>query len=146
LVGPQGGELVTNSGFTIEFPEGAVPNDTKIRYQKQTEQHPLPENHNAALTFSLEAHDADGLPVTQFALPYTMIITYTDREIAELGINESTLFVAFWNGSSWIDVFPCDGCQLDTNTNTVTIQLDHFTDFALMGDTRWRTYLPLTTR
>lgn len=38
------------------------------------------------------------------------------------------------------------GCSVDSAGNRITVQLDHFTDFAVAGSTQRTLYLPLTTR
>ena len=95
----------------------------------------------------MEARDGSGQPVIQFALPYTLVISYTDEELAALGLSEDSLNVAFWNGSAWVDVLPCAGCSVDTVNNRITVVLDHFTEFALVGTAaETKVFLPLVRR
>ena len=37
----------------------------------------------------------------------------------------------YWDGAVWVSVLPCAGCSVDKTHNRVTVQLDHFTEFAL---------------
>lgn len=67
-------------------------------------------------------------------------------ELAALGIDESSLNVAFRNGTLWADILPCTGCGVDIVNNRVTVVLDHFTEFALIGDTKPRLFLPIVSR
>ena len=81
-----------------------------------------------------------------------MVISYTDEQLATLGIAETDLNLAFWNGSAWVNVLPCAGCGVDTVNNRLTAVLDHFTEFAFLsgvptaGDGKIRVYLPLARR
>jgi hypothetical protein len=114
--------------------------------------HPLGSAHSAGHSFLLEAHDSAGQPITQFAQPYTLVISYTDEQLAALGIDETDLNLAFWNGSAWVNVLPCAGCGVDTINNRLTAVLDHFTEFAFLSgvptvdDGKIRVYLPMARR
>ncbi len=44
-----------------------------------------------------------GQPITQFQRAYT-IITYTDAQLAALGIGEANLNVSYWSGGAWVDL------------------------------------------
>ena len=80
-----------------------------------------------------------------------MVISYTDEQLAALGVDEADLNLAFWDGSAWVNVLPCAGCGVDTVNNRLTAVLDHFTEFALAGsvaavDGKSRVYLPVVLR
>ena len=108
---------------------------------------PLGGAHGAGHSFLLEARDSAGRPVTHFAKPYTLVISYTDDELVALGINEADLNLAFWNGSAWVNALPCAGCGVDTVNNRLTAVLDHFTEFAVLsGAGERRVYLPMVKR
>ncbi len=61
----------------------------------------------------------------------TIIIHYTDQQIAELGLDESSLAMWYWNESSgnWV-LLPS---TVDTGNNIVFAHTDHLTYFAVMG-------------
>jgi len=148
-----GGSLTNRDGsVTLTFPPNAVTMPITITYSGLTAPtQSLGSAHSAGHSFLLEARNSAGQPVTQFAQPYTLVISYSDAEIAALGINEANLNLAFWNGSAWVNVLPCAGCGVDTVNNRLTAVLDHFTEFALFsgelpaaGDGKMRVYLPLT--
>jgi hypothetical protein len=152
---PAGGGLTNRDGsVALLFPPNAVTTPVTITYSGLvTPTHSLGSAHSAGHSFLLEARDSAGRPITQFAQPYTLTISYTDEQLAALSIDEADLNVAFWDGSAWVNVLPCDGCSVDTVNNRLTAVLDHFTEFALfsgelpaVGDGKSRVYLPLTRR
>src|SRR4029079_9066094 len=109
--------------------------------------------HSAGLSFTLEARDGNGNLISHFDKPYTLVLSYTDEQLAALGIAEADLNLAFWNGGAWVNVLPCAGCGVDTVKNRLTAVLDHFTEFALLGgelpasgDGKSRVYLPMVRR
>ncbi|MFB0563847.1 MAG: RING finger domain-containing protein, partial [Candidatus Lokiarchaeia archaeon] len=61
----------------------------------------------------------------------TIIIHYTDQQIAELGLDESSLAMWYWNESSgnWV-LLPS---TVDTGNNIVFAHTDHLTYFAILG-------------
>lgn len=144
---PAGG-AATFGNLDLSFPPNAVTTPITISYSGLvTPTQSLGSAHSAGHSFLLEAHDSDGQPVTQFAQPYTLVISYTDEELAALGINEADLNLAFWDGSAWVNVLPCAGCGVDTVNNRLTAVLDHFTEFALVGRAAaGKVYLPLVVR
>jgi hypothetical protein len=152
VITPNGGGLSNRDGsITVEFPPNAVSSAITVTYAGLfAPTQALDGASSAGRSFTLEARDSGGQRVTQFALPYTMVISYTDEELAALGIDEASLNVAFWNGSAWVDVLPCAGCGVDTVNNRVTVVLDHFTEFALVaeleGTVEQKVFLPLVQR
>jgi hypothetical protein len=70
--------------------------------------------------------------------PVTIVIEYTDEEMADLGISEANLELWLYNEATqqWEDArFTCvpPVFQIDTVANTLTIQVCHFTEFGLVG-------------
>jgi len=70
--------------------------------------------------------------------PVTIVIEYTDEELADLGISEANLELWLYNEATqqWEDArFTCvpPVFQIDIVANTVTIQVCHFTEFGLVG-------------
>jgi hypothetical protein len=145
---PQGGSFVSGDGrIALQFPANAVAGPITIAYAPIiTWTHSLGDGWGPLLGFSLEARDGAGQPVTQFQQPYTLVISYTDAALAAAGVDEQDLNVAFWNGSAWVEVLPCDGCAVDAANNRVTVKLDHFTEFALVAQVERKVFLPLMRR
>ena len=70
--------------------------------------------------------------------PVTIVIEYTDEELADLGISEANLELWLYNEATqqWEDArFTCvpPVFQIDPVANTLTIQVCHFTEFGLVG-------------
>jgi hypothetical protein len=154
MVTPNGGSFTNRDGsVTLQFPTNAITTPLDLTYVGLVSPTPaLGGASSAGLTFALEARDSAGHLITHFAKPYTLVISYTDAQLAALGIDETDLNLAFWNGSAWVNVLPCAGCGVDTVNNRLTAVLDHFTEFAFLsgvptvGDGKIRVYLPLARR
>ena len=150
---PNGGSFTNRDGsVALQFPTNAITTPLDLKYAGfVSPTHALGGATSAGSTFALEARDSNGHLVTHFAKPYTLVISYTDEQLAALGIDEADLNLAFWNGSAWVNVLPCAGCGVDTVNNRLTAVLDHFTEFALLaacgvGDGKIRVYLPMARR
>ena len=65
-----------------------------------------------------------------FAPPLTMTLKY-DPATLPSGVSESTLYIAYWDGSQWQKL----PSTIDTVTRTVTALVPHFTDFSIFGQT-----------
>ncbi len=82
-----------------------------------------------------------------FQQPYTMTITYDDADWQQRGVsNESVLNVYAMGKGDWEALLPCGGCTIDTEANTITLQTNQITDFALMRRVRWSLHLPMVSR
>ncbi len=70
---------------------------------------------------------------TTFDPPVDLTIRYDESLIPE-GIDENSLIIATWDkyASEWIDF----ESTVDTEKNTVTIKIDHFTKFTILAHTR----------
>lgn len=135
-VTPAAGGIVTGgNGVKINFPAGAVTEDSMISLA--TLPGPvegLPNEQKALYGFRATATTLNGQLITQFAKPYTLQVPYTDAQLAAAGITDPVqLNLAFWNGNAWVAMLPCAGCSVDTANKLITVVADHFTDFALIG-------------
>jgi hypothetical protein len=147
LVTPNGGTLNFAGDLSLQFPPSAVTSPITVTYTRLVlPTQSLGSARSAGHSFTLEARDGSGQPVTHFGQPYTLVISYTDEELATLGVSEDDLNVAFWSGSAWVDTLPCAGCGVDTVGNRITVVLDHLTEFALVGGEETRVFLPLVRR
>ncbi len=144
-----GGGTFTSSDGLIElvFPSSAVDESVTVYYTHQfTPTATLPNNTQYALGFNLRAIKADGTAVTEFAYPLTLTINYpSDAELSNLGINENTLTLSYWDGTQWQSASPCTGCSINTDQNQMTVLLDHFTEFALVAED-YMVFLPTIIR
>ncbi|MFQ5813890.1 MAG: hypothetical protein ACE5I2_12000, partial [Anaerolineae bacterium] len=132
-----GGSLIADGGdITLDFPTGAVTNTTTVTYMPDDAPNDPPSGSVFANdAFVLEATDAEGDPVIQFNLSYTLTLHYQDSDWQDAGIDdESTLNLYYWDGSQWAGVLPCSGCSLDTVNNVLVATLDHFSELGFMGE------------
>lgn len=91
-------------------------------------------------SFTIDANTLSGAPVTHFAQPLTVVIHYSDAGLQEW--EESQLQVFYWDTSQsqWVPI----PTIVDVQANTLTIQLDHLTMFAVL-QTQRNLYLPQIT-
>jgi sugar lactone lactonase YvrE len=131
---PLGGQVAMPNGLLLDFPNGAVVNDVAIHFIPQTQvQQPLAAGLLAAQSFRLEAYTDTGTPLTTFASPYTLTLDYNPTAVFNSGITEDTLNLQYYDGNTWVNSLPCVSCSLDTTNHRLTVVLDHFTEFALVG-------------
>jgi len=73
----------------------------------------------------------DDVTVETFDDVVTITITYTDDQIS--GFDESTLAINYWDATAgeWVSL----STIIDTANNTLTATTDHFTYFAVIGET-----------
>lgn len=140
-----GGTLRSLDGqVAVSFGPGAVAGDVTVELRPLSRPGQSTGSWKAVRSFTLEAVDGAGQVVTSFQQPYTLTVAYVDDEIADMA--EGSLNLAFWNGSNWAALLPCAGCSHDRGTNMITVKLDHFTEFALLGTAPQRVYLPAVTK
>lgn len=145
-----GGELVyidPNGGsVTVQAPAGAVTGSVEIKYVDQVS--PTAPYSGvfafAGHTFTLSAY-RDGVLVDGFTFqqPVSVVIEYTDADVA--GLDESALTLFYHDGAAqqWAQT----GITLvshDLVNNRITFTVTHFTSFAL-GEAH-RLYLPLMAK
>lgn len=137
-VGDTGGVLVSWDGnTTIAIPAGALGEPVQLLYVPQTPVNPPGPLINTDYVFELTASDALGRPTT--LLPgqtYTITIAYDEAALGPA--IEETVALYSWDGSQW-GLEPTS--VLDADANMVTAAPDHFSLFALLGETR-QAFLP----
>jgi len=140
-----GGSVTTAVGISLTVPAGALDaGATMVINDIAAPTQPVSAARAAVRAFTLQALDQSGQPVTQFNTPVTLLLEYTDAELAERGISEDTLNVAWWDGAAWVNLLPCAGCGVDTVNNRVTVLVGHFSEFSLTGSAQ--IFLPTVTR
>lgn len=146
-----GGTLSPNPGYlTVNFPPGAVSEPTDLSFRLlATPQQRLANFRFANRAFTLEA-SANGQPVTHFNKPFMMVVRYDLDDLIAASISDpAELTMVYWNGSEWITMLPCEGCSVDTASKTITVVLDHLTEFALVAPgaaVQQQVYLPVVIR
>ncbi len=109
----------------------------------------LPHQHHARLYkygYAFIATDETGTPITSnFNQNVVIRFTYNENELADLGLSESHLKPAYFSTTTQSWTVP-DSYVVDTTNNYVTMQIDHFTDYSLVGDSTTQTFLPVIVR
>lgn len=124
-----------NSTATAELPVNAVVSSTDIKISAENKT----EVASAQPTLSGKSvvgnyvynftATSGGASVTTFSKDVTLVFTYTDSQIS--GLNEDSLKAYYWDGSKWTALTG----TLDKTNNKITVLTNHFTYFAIMGDT-----------
>jgi uncharacterized delta-60 repeat protein len=81
--------------------------------------------------YELKAQTSNATIVSTFVTPLTISITYEAGDITTL--DESSLTIWSWNGSTWTQL---TDCVVDTLAKTVTCSTNHFSVFGLFGITK----------
>ena len=125
-----------NDRGQVSLPDGLVTTTTTFTYTELlTPTQTAGGFAFAGRSFTLEATDAAGQPVTSFSTRYTITLNYQDADWQAAGIPaEENLYLYYWNGAAWVAILPCAGCSLDTVNNKIVAVLDHLTEFALLGN------------
>jgi hypothetical protein len=141
IISPSGGSLASPDGnTTFLFPPNSVTDDVVVTYRSLL---PIPTGHLASIGhfFDLTAVYADTGQLAQLAsgANYTASIAYTSTAPAI----EDTLALYWWDGSRWSR--QGIGSVVNTTGNVITAQVDHFSLFAVLGETN-HIYLPVVLR
>jgi hypothetical protein len=150
----RGGRLVTGDGaLDLRFPRRTVGDPVTVNYTRRTlaEVNTPAVGRRAIQAFALDAYADDGATVSQFSEPYTVTLRYSDGQLAGQGIDEASLGLVYWDGTAWMEILPCAGCQIDPVRNQVRVVLDHFSEFMLVGNAPvvaapMQLYLPIVRR
>ncbi|MEZ4681233.1 MAG: C25 family cysteine peptidase [Caldilineaceae bacterium] len=128
----QGGSLQDELGrIKLQFPAGAVQEPTTILLTDVADDNAGDDKQ--LRRFVLEGVDEDGEVVDTFDTAYSMELHYTDEELAAAGLDESSLQCS-WRDEATGEWQPVES-TVDPVNNIVTCQVDHFTEFALRGET-----------
>jgi hypothetical protein len=145
-LGPNhGGQLRHRYGVTLSVPPGAVTDTTRFQFR------PLftdtrPSTPPGGLLFANRAFELNafrfGEPVGQFNRPLTITMNYTDTDVA--GLKRET--VRLWMRSGPAGPWAVLGEPARVMSGTVSFTTTHLSQFALFGEGKYRTYLPLVLR
>jgi len=109
------------------------------------EMRPEPGREIVGPGYEMWAVDQNGQEITQFSKKVVMTFPYPDdATLATYGISEHLLVPVYYSTlvGHWI---LADSYVVDTVHNEITLQLDHFSRFSIMGDGS-SIYLPLVLR
>jgi hypothetical protein len=134
----------SGGGVAVQIPAGAIDQPTTFLYDDQGAPSQPGAFQFAGRTFTLTAY-RNNSPLENFTFqqPVTLVIDYTDSDVA--GIDETSLTLFFYDETNgvWSDQGIIVVAR-DPANNRVTVQIPHLTEFA-MGVSK-RFYLPVVTR
>jgi Tol biopolymer transport system component len=134
---------------TIHIPVGAVDAETLLIYTPVEEVTPPSGLQFAGRAFELTAYQ-NGIaqPGFTFLQPVNVSLTYSDEQVA--GLQEDALSLQVWHGEDWLDAAetcsPAATYVRDTAGNTLSVDICHLSQFALVGPQGFSIYLPLVVR
>ncbi|MDQ7029105.1 MAG: hypothetical protein Q9O62_04680 [Ardenticatenia bacterium] len=144
---PQRVELA--DGTTIFIPAGAMPVSGTVTL-RVVPIAALPSQRHASVVaygYIFLASDERGQPIeANFNQDVIITFPYDEARLQQRGILESRLKPAYFSTTTNEWTFP-ESFVVDTAADRVTMQIDHFTRFALMGEAGGALmYLPLVIR
>lgn len=124
-----------SNGVRIEIPAGALASEGNVTVvatpvagmRKQRDANPI------GIGYDLVALDADNQPITtMFYKAVTVTVPYDEADLEAAGLTEDDLVPAYWSEDTgrWE---PLTSVTVDTEANTITWTVDHFTQFAVVG-------------
>ena len=140
--------LELSDGTRIYIPAGALPVTGRVILHI-TPIATFPQQHHANVLrygYAFEAFDEAGNPIEQnFNQDVLIVFPYTDAELLAGGINENWLKPAYFSTTTDSWTFP-ESYVVDTTNNLVSMQINHFTDFALTSSPQFDVFLPVVRR
>ena len=94
-----------------------------------------------AFTSACRLTDENGDPILDLSEPMTLTLDYTEENLPA-GLDESDLEIRRYD-PDLVDWVALPLISRDTLANTITVLLDHFSEFALMVPKGYKIYLPL---
>jgi hypothetical protein len=135
-------------GTHIFIPAGAMPATGKVTL-RIVPVAALPHQQHANIYkygYAFLATDENGAPIEDhFNQEVIISFSYQKSELAKLNIHERLLKPAYYSTTDQRWVFP-ENFVIDYETNRVTMQIDHFTDYALTGPMMTSMYLPVISK
>ncbi|MEO6060772.1 MAG: hypothetical protein ABIQ99_02405, partial [Thermoflexales bacterium] len=132
-----GGSLSSADGSVqVAFDPHTVPTDHTVVLAHRTESfEPLPEGRIGLTHFTLDAFDALNQPVTQLTDTYTLTVKLSAEQLAFHDLSASDVAVYHYNNfqKQWLPANSCAGCGTIHGPEAITVTLDHFSEFALLG-------------
>ena len=146
VIGTDGGILTTyDSSTSIELPSGAVSEPTVLLHRPATGMPRRGKLNSFGRVFNLTALYSDTGMAAQIVPGYVYSVTvhYTEAKLGPTA--EDTLALYGWDQDAGAWTQEGISNTLDTVADTLTAQVDHFSQFAVIGKTN-RVYLPLVLR
>jgi hypothetical protein len=141
---PGGGTVATADGALSFEASGALTQTVHITYTPgTTPTQSTGEFELAGVVFHLEATDEIGNPLLTISPPISLTVAY-DEAALPLGVDEADLELRRYDLDlgDWV---PLTVINRDLTANTLTVLLDHFSEFALLGvrEVKFEVYLPV---
>ncbi|MFZ1599664.1 MAG: peptide ABC transporter substrate-binding protein [Anaerolineae bacterium] len=137
-----GGTLTSYAGdTTIGIPAGAVSDTVVLTHEPAYGMPPGGNLTGIGHVFDLTAVDSAGQPA-QLVPGHTYDITVRYTDVERGAAIENTLALYYWDGGAWVREA---NSQVDPAANTVSATPNHFSRWAVLGETR-RVYLALTLK
>lgn len=141
-------ELALSDGTRIFIPAGAMPVSGEVTLHI-TPIATFPHQHHARLYkygYAFIATDETGTPITSsFNQNVIIRFSYDESALDDLDLKEAHLKPAYFSTSTQSWTIP-DSYVVDTAEDAVTMQIDHFTDFSLLGSEVIEVFLPVVNR
>jgi Tol biopolymer transport system component len=134
---------------TITISTGAVVTNTLLIYTPIDEITPPASLQFAGRAFELTAYqNGTAQPGFTFLQPVNVSLTYSSEQVADL--QEDALSLQVLHGDDWSDAAetcsPASAYIRDTASNSLSVDICHLSQFALMGTPGFSIYLPLVVR
>ncbi len=149
VIETEGGDLTSYNGdTTVQIPSGAITGTIVITHTPATGISPSGNLNSIGDMFDLTAVYTGADPGTA-GLPaqivpgytYTVTVGYSGTQLGPT--IEDTLGLYWWDGDTWSQQGITN--SVNTTDDVVTAQVNHFSRFAVLGETR-RVYLPVVLR
>ena len=139
-------EIAESLHISTRFPPGLLTNTLELVISAGSDVQTVADVAVIGEIFSIRASQTEnGLPVTQFARPFSLEISYDEELLG--GTAGEDLILIYWNldSSHWLEV----PTVVDSATNMLSAQLDHLTTFAVSSRAalpQEKIYLPILTK
>jgi len=136
---PLKGGSTKNDRFYFDFPAGSFPQSFILNLESAPGVEDSASLRSIGSTVKVDAKDTLFTPFTNFLVPFTLTIDFADIDL--LGIQLDTLSIySSSDGKLWVK----EDTTVDLENKKATSQINHLTQFALMGE-RQDTIAPVTT-
>ena len=124
-----------STGVALDIPSGATGADATYQIKSLDQATvfavsgiPTGFSKAGSYAFDLKALTGVSTAITSFLQPIEITLTYQDSDVS--GINESSLVIYRYDGTSWNAL---TGCTVNTTANTITCTTTNFSVFSLFG-------------
>ena len=124
LTTPDGSAVIhITAGTKMIIDAGNSPIITSIAAAPTAQPPSPPPGNIIVLAYTFEPSGA------QFTPPLSLTMSYDPAKLPA-GVEPGDLVIAYWNGTRWVNL----DSNINPGTNTITAKVEHFTEFAILGD------------